>query len=183
MAQTEHIRMLLPKIFQKYNVTSLLDAPCGDWNWMRHVDLPPTYIGVDIVEALVVKNQESYTREGVTFRQANLIKDPLPKTDMIFSRDCFIHLSFEDIFKALHNFKRSGIKYLLVSTYSDWPENKPLPVSVCRPIDLTKPPFNWPDPLELFPDPPHHKKRKHLGLWRLDDIEIPDAYIEQSSSE
>ena len=40
-------------------VRRLLDAPCGDHNWMRHVDLDGIqYLGMDLVEDIVKHNQD-----------------------------------------------------------------------------------------------------------------------------
>src|SRR3954451_1153147 len=39
LAATENMRAYLPELFQRLQVSKFLDAPCGDWNWMRRVDL------------------------------------------------------------------------------------------------------------------------------------------------
>ncbi len=39
LAATENLRAYLPELFERLNVRTFLDAPCGDWNWMREVDL------------------------------------------------------------------------------------------------------------------------------------------------
>ncbi|CAE6935807.1 hypothetical protein [Paraburkholderia domus] len=47
---TERFVRELPDLASRYNVTSVLDVPCGDFNWMRHVDLGDIdYIGADFV--------------------------------------------------------------------------------------------------------------------------------------
>ena len=46
---TERLRNAMPKLFDDYGIQSFLDAPCGDWFWMQHVDLSGIhYIGADI---------------------------------------------------------------------------------------------------------------------------------------
>src|SRR5687767_13667763 len=51
LVQTTTIRHEIPRLLRALGARSLLDAPCGDFNWMRHVDLDGlTYAGVDIVE-------------------------------------------------------------------------------------------------------------------------------------
>ena len=50
MQNTEAIRRELPYLIQKFGIKSILDIPCGDWNWMKSVDLcGASYIGADIV--------------------------------------------------------------------------------------------------------------------------------------
>ena len=44
---------------------SLLDAPCGDFNWMRHVPLGGvSYTGADVVPELIARNRRDYGRDG-----------------------------------------------------------------------------------------------------------------------
>jgi hypothetical protein len=60
---TESLRQYLPELLRRLEVRTFLDAPCGDWNWMSHVDLAGVrYIGVDVVPAVVEGNQRSYAR-------------------------------------------------------------------------------------------------------------------------
>ncbi len=54
LEQTSTVRILLPYIFTKYNVQTILDLPCGDFNWMQKVDLGSCeYIGADIIQHLI----------------------------------------------------------------------------------------------------------------------------------
>ncbi|HYV13569.1 MAG TPA: hypothetical protein VE980_21875, partial [Pyrinomonadaceae bacterium] len=39
LARTNVITSNLPVLLQELNANSLIDAACGDFNWMRHVDL------------------------------------------------------------------------------------------------------------------------------------------------
>ena len=53
---TENIRVELPRLFLKYDIRSVLDGPCGDFNWMSLIaESNPSifFIGVDIVPELV----------------------------------------------------------------------------------------------------------------------------------
>src|ERR1700683_3686127 len=40
LAQTEAVRAALPTLCRDLGISSMLDIPCGDLNWIRHVDLP-----------------------------------------------------------------------------------------------------------------------------------------------
>src|ERR1700681_2205688 len=46
---TAVLRAELPRLFEKFRVTSLLDAPCGEAGWINHADIGMRYVGVDIV--------------------------------------------------------------------------------------------------------------------------------------
>ncbi len=51
LQHTEYIRKELANLFVKYSIKTITDAPCGDWNWMRMVDLSSyVYNGFDIVQ-------------------------------------------------------------------------------------------------------------------------------------
>ena len=59
---------------------------------MKHVDLGDIdYTGADIVNDLIEEDTEKYERDSVRFRKLNLIKDKLPKVDLLFCRDCPAH--------------------------------------------------------------------------------------------
>ncbi|TRZ51624.1 MAG: hypothetical protein D4S01_04355, partial [Dehalococcoidia bacterium] len=60
LQNTEEIRQALPHIISKYSIRSIVDVPCGDWNWMQKVELDVNYIGLDIVPDMVVANNKAY---------------------------------------------------------------------------------------------------------------------------
>ena len=130
----------LPVLLQKYNIKSILDIPCGDWNWMKNVDLcGASYIGADIVKPLIEENKSKYP--GVDFRALDLTNDDLPKVDLVFVRDCLGHLSNENVHKAIENIKRSGSKYLLATSFTKWDMNPDIEDGGWKCINLMIPPF------------------------------------------
>ncbi len=84
LEQTERIRNDLPQIIKDLNIGSMLDIPCGDYFWMRHVnfnfDLLNSYIGADIVDDLVVENRK-YSDKNISFKCINLVYDKIPTVD------------------------------------------------------------------------------------------------------
>ncbi|TBG24185.1 glycosyltransferase [Rhizobium leguminosarum] len=178
LVQTAVIRRELSGLVKELGVETFLDAPCGDWYWMQHTTLGlKKYIGVDIVEALVAKNQSQFGNDSTSFQYANLTADALPKVDMIFSRDCLVHLSFDDAKRILANFKQSGSRYLLTTTFTDRSTNNDLTGrdGFWRPLNMQLPPFNFPPPLKLINEDCTEQRGQYadkcLGLWLLDDIE------------
>ena len=148
MQNTAVIRRELPVLLQKFNIQSILDIPCGDWNWMKDVDLcGASYIGADIVEPLIQKNKETY--KGVDFRVLDLTKDTLPKVDLIFVRDCLGHLSNDNVSLALRNCQESGAKYLLAPSFTKWDMNPDVENGGWKCINLMIPPFQL-NPLYLI---------------------------------
>lgn len=178
LVQTAVIRHEMPQLVKELAVETFLDAPCGDWYWMRHTTLGvKKYTGVDIVETLIEKNQSQFGNDTTSFQYANLTTDALPRVDMIFSRDCLVHLSFDDAKRILANFKQSGSKYLLTTTFTDRSTNNDLvgKDSFWRPLNMQLPPFNFPPPIKLINEDCTEQRGQYadkcLGLWRLDDIE------------
>jgi hypothetical protein len=171
LGATDNVSAYLPELFQRLKVSEFLDAPCGDWNWMRRVDLSGVdYVGADVVSAVIAKNNQQYARPGVRFIHADLTKDPLPTVDMIMCRDCWVHLSFEDIAATLKNFRRTGATWLLVSTTPSHDRNQNQRTGIdWRHLNLRLPPFNFPPEIESrndhYPDEP-----SPITLWRLADL-------------
>lgn len=91
--QTETLVRELPKLFEEYQISTLHDIPCGDFNWMSKVNLTDVdYMGSDIVPEITDKNNHDYTSESIKFETLDLTVDSLPEADLIFTRDCLVHL-------------------------------------------------------------------------------------------
>ncbi len=172
---TEHLRALLPGLLRKLGAKSMLDVPCGDFFWMRHVDLSGVdYLGGDIVPGLVETNTQNHARPGIAFQVIDLIRGPVPKADVIFVRDCLVHLSNDHVRQALDNIARSGGTWLMTTTFPDTATNADIATGEWRPIDLSRAPFNLPPPQRLIAEGQAHLKGqqsdKMLGLWRVGDL-------------
>lgn len=176
LEQTATIRQLLPRLLADLQVSTLLDAPCGDFHWMSRVDLAGIkYIGVDVVAELIESDRAAFP--SVEFRRLDVVRDPLPRADLIICRDCLVHLRAADAVEAVRNFKRSGAAYLLATTFTNTARNEENFVrGLWRPLNLQKAPFGFPEPLQLlnencteggtlFAD-------KSLGLWDLRQVQL-----------
>ncbi len=168
---TTRIREFLTDLFKKYDIKSMLDVPCGDYNWMNLVNKDDIkYIGGDIVRNLIDENNRKYGKENVSFETIDITKDNLPKVDLIFCKDCLQHLSNENVILALANFKRSGAKYLLVTSYPLTLENWDIANGDCRPLNLFLPPFNMTEFIEKIQEIPTEYKveqDKIMFLYKL----------------
>jgi hypothetical protein len=175
LSQTANLRQALPPLLAELQATQLLDAPCGDFNWMRHVQLNGTeYVGGDVVPDLVARNRELYSGPRRRFITLDLTADALPRADVIMCRDCLPHLSFADALTVLANLRRSNAQYLLTTTYTERQENYDCATGCWRPLNLQRPPFNLPPPLKLINEGCTEGDGvladKSLGLWRLADL-------------
>lgn len=169
MAMTNAVRGELPGLLIQIGARTMLDAPCGDLNWIRHVDLPlHHYVGADIVPGLIERNRATFAGENREFRVIDITCDPLPKVDVILCRDCLIHLPFAAVHAAIANFKRSGSAYLLTTTNTTSTLNHDIVTGDCFLLNLEKPPFDFPPPMRTLLESEVHGRS--LGLWRIADL-------------
>lgn len=160
-------------------VRTLLDAPCGDFNWMGNVTSSlASYVGIDVVRPLIQRNQQLYGDSRHRFVLGDVTHDPLPPADAILCRDALVHFSFADIWSAISNFKRSGAVYLLATTFEDTLRNEDIRTGGWRPLNLRAGPFHFPEPLAVIDDVPRAAREafpaKRLAVWRLGDLRGPD---------
>lgn len=111
LAQTVVIRREIPRLIKEYEIQIFLDAPCGDFFWMKEIIKEITfsncnYIGIDIVKNLIDNNNKDYLNSHVKFVNLDIINNMIPRVDLVLTRDCFIHLSYDLIYKILKNFKK-----------------------------------------------------------------------------
>jgi len=179
---TAAIRETLPGLLQRLGARSLLDAPCGDAGWIGRMRLGVAYTGIDIVPSLIAANNARAAHGDLNgrFLVADITRDALPACDLILCRDCLVHLSFQNIARAISRFRASGAQFLLVTTFPEWEDNSDCEDGDWRALNMTKPPFDWPPPRELINERCEEGdggwRDKSLGLWRLDDP--PDGAAE-----
>lgn len=152
LEQTRVLREVLPTIFQEYEIKAFTDAPCGDFNWMRYVDLDSidSYQGLDIVKGIIESNNQKYSSGKVSFQVCDISNDPIRISDLILCRDCLVHLSYQDANKVVKNFKNSGAKYLLTTTFTERTKNEDLGKKIWRTLNLGLSPFNFPTPIVII---------------------------------
>ncbi len=178
LTQTRVVRRELAVLIRRLGIEMMLDAPCGDYYWMRTLDLKlRRYIGADIVPDLIRANQQQYGSDTVSFATLDITQDKLPQVDLILCRDCLVHLPLQRALDALGNFKRTGSKYLLSTTYPGLLKtNRQLIITGnWRPLDLQLPPFSLPEPIQIINEEcteAEDYKEKSLGLWDLAQLAI-----------
>ena len=182
LERTAVVRAKLPGLLERHRVRSILDAPCGDFYWMKEVALGDInagidYIGADIVPEIIERDIEWYAGPRRRFVLCDLVDDPLPMADLILCRDCLVHLPYAETRRAIDNFRRSGAIWLLTTTFTGDRANHDIAIGDWRPINLERAPYGFPRPVEVineesdevdeelgaFPD-------KSLALWRLADL-------------
>ena len=170
---TKLLRDNLPDFLIKHNITSMLDAPCGDFSWMNLVNFQKgfKYIGGDIVNFMVEENQSKYPDQE--FRVFDLTSNALPDVDLLFCRVCLFHLSEDDIKKVFDNVLASNVKYIMTTSYieSTGYSNQNIQTGAFRPINLEKEPFNLPAPIDALDDGSTGQIERRLCLWNVQDLQ------------
>ena len=168
---TSMLTQSLPSLLARYNAKVFLDAPCGDFNWMQHVNLSGIhYIGGDIVPELVDRLQQKYRTQYRQFQTLDFVDDPLPEADIWMCRHVLFHLSHEDICKALLNFVDSSIGYILIDNVDFITNHSDIRSGGFRLVNLRAAPFKLPKPLARIansnpPNPPDY-----LNLWSREQV-------------
>jgi len=173
--QTKEIIAELPKLFDSLGVKVILDAPCGDLNWMQYVlqGAEYDYIGGEIVGKLVDNNQKRFGTEKITFRKLDITKDNFPVADLWLCRHTLFHFSYRDIYHSLKLFVDSDIEYFLTTNCITPDEftNSDISTGSWRRLNLFLPPFNFPrNPVWqvddfVYPTPP-----TTLTLWNKEQV-------------
>lgn len=153
LENTERLRAALPGLFKKYKVKTLVDAPCGDWFWMQHVDLSGiNYIGADISSKIIEANQAEFAGENREFLHLDITSDPLPEGDLFLCRDCLFHLKTWLRWEFFRNFAKSKNKYLL-TTAVQVSENRNLRNNArFAAFNPMLEPYNFPKPVAIVPE-------------------------------
>ena len=173
LENTKNLRNILNKIIKKYKIKSILDAPCGDCNWIQLVVKKNNvkYIGIDIVKECILKNKSRFNSKKFNFKELDITKDKLPKSDLFICRDFMFHLSFEDNMRFLKNIKNLKCRYILISNHSKSAKNNILNKNIktgdFRKINLFKEPFNFKSNYELIIDDHCDGVEKYLILFKI----------------
>ena len=180
LQQTHALRERLPLLLGHLGVRTLLDAPCGDFHWMRHVRTGvDTYIGADILADVIADHNWRHGHAARQFVRTDVTRSALPRADAILCRDLLTHLSFSEAMAVLRNFKRSGATWLLTTTFTGPRPNLDTSGGDWRTLNLTLAPFCFPAPMRvlnerctegagLYAD-------KSLAVWCLADLDLEAA--------
>jgi 2-polyprenyl-3-methyl-5-hydroxy-6-metoxy-1,4-benzoquinol methylase len=170
---TATLRAELPPLLKRLNITSLLDAPCGDATWIARADLGVRITGIDIVPCLIERLRARAQRGELSgeYHLADVTRDLLPCCDAILCRDCLVHFSFANIACAVDNFRRSGATFLITTTFPEWRQNQDCEDGDWRALNFERAPFDWGRPVELLNENCTEAgggwRDKSLGVWRL----------------
>lgn len=161
----------LEEFVVKFNISSIIDCGCGDFNWMQHFNfnLIKSYLGIDIVKPLIDDNTAKFSNKIIKFKHINPIDDSIEFADVILCKDVLVHLCFEDAFHVLENVRKSKSTYFISTTFYNF-ENKDIKTGQWRPINLESSPFYLGAPIILWKNIENKDKEwidKSIGVWKI----------------
>ena len=156
--KTEKYRLFLQSIFDNQNFQSFVDLGCGDFQIMRHMQVPinKTYTGIDVVPDVISRIEKNYGGSKNPNYKFVLIEDltTLKRGSDVLQADLLIvkhvlqmwpneriHYFIDNI---LPNFKYALITnhYIGALDLNEDFSTKDVMAGLHRPVDLTYPPFN-----------------------------------------
>jgi len=176
LEHTVSIRAWLPTLSRHLGIKSILDAPCGDFNWMAHTDLSGIdYIGVDFDPEHLARASETKSA-GVSFApkskrllELDIVNDRLPRADLMLCREFLQHLPNDRVHKVLENFRDSGCEWFVATSHGNLFNTDIAAAGMFRPLNLKEIPFSLPVPHGYVGDEPGSDRI--LGLWHRSDFE------------
>lgn len=179
---TKLMRPRLKKALADLDIKVLVDAPCGDANWISSLfGTLETYIGIDVVPELIAKNVVKSSERNVFYKLGDITRDAIPSCDAILCRDCLVHLPYGLIMDALFRFGASDTKYVIATTFPGVENKSTDRPGPWRPLDLTQDPFNLPSPIRLINERDtlsgQPNSNKSLGIWRASQIRSAVGFV------
>jgi hypothetical protein len=175
LALTRSVREWLPDLFRHLDVQVLLDAPCGDANWITRTNLAGIdYVGCDYDQSHlnVARSREFdpqvFAPRSKIFVELDIVSDPLPVADVMLCREFLQHLPNALAVKVLRNVLAAGIPWLLATSHNGHVNTDIADVGMFRPLNLVSPPFNLSAPQRSVEDEPG--SGRILGLWHRSDL-------------
>ena len=180
-AQTVQIRRALPYLFDKYDISSVIDAPCGDFSWMKEVVTSTNiiYRGIDIVPGIIERNRRLHGAPGIIFSCQDIATTPMPLGDLWICRDLLFHLDNRTIANIFRRFLESQVGFFLVTSHlaSDVQLpglNSEIKTGGYRPLNLLAPPFSLPEQcLYRFDDYVRPQMPREMRLYAKEQVEKP----------
>lgn len=169
VANAMPIIQALPQWFGRHQIASIADFGCGDFNWLRLVDLAgKSYDGYDVVKDLIEQARTKHGTASIRFHHADAFAINHAPVDIVICKDVFIHFPTGMVLQALHRIRKTGSSYLASNSYPGaHNENRRVQVGDWDCIDLEAAPFHLGCPLERIDVSEPGFPRKLFCLWRL----------------
>jgi GR25 family glycosyltransferase involved in LPS biosynthesis/2-polyprenyl-3-methyl-5-hydroxy-6-metoxy-1,4-benzoquinol methylase len=114
---------LVNETINKFQIKSILDLGCGDFNWGRYLKLDNVnYIGWDCDQKLINDINNLHGKKNVNFFVKDVVIDDYPDVDMIICRDILFSMKLDIAITVIEKCK-SKCKYFISTTFNDTKQN------------------------------------------------------------
>jgi hypothetical protein len=170
LERTQELRERLPEVFQELEIQSIVDCGCGDWNWMKTVNLTGIqYIGLEIIQPLV-NSLQAHATENISFQKLDIFQR-LPETaDLWIARDLLCFYTLKEIKRFFEMFIESQSKFLAISSVETDQEFNPQLLGCWKPLNLLSEPFALPEPMMEIADGKQWFRAKKLYIYNRQQI-------------
>ncbi len=150
---------LISKFIAEHGVRSVVDIGCGDFRVASKIISDEIdYVGIDVVQALIERNQREFGAEKVRFCFMDASETEPPDADLCLIRQVLQHLSNAEISNVLQNCRK--YRYVIITEHYPAPDRMRTPnidiphgpgmrVYHDSAVVLDKPPFDVPNVLLL----------------------------------
>jgi hypothetical protein len=142
---TETYRQFLQQFIRDRNIKTVVDYGCGDWQFSRLIDWGNIeYLGLDVVDSLIERHNNTYRTSNITFRAINGIPEELPDAELIIIKDVLQHWSNQTILSFIPKIEK--YKYALITNCVNpkgATDNQDTWDGCFHYLDLRKPPFSY----------------------------------------
>ena len=155
--------VFLSEAIAEYNLTTMIDMPCGDVNWQfdsMEVDRLYLYLGLDVATNVIEQNKERFSHhnnklfahwDASVCNLPRFEEDGKPGTsrtfDLVHVRDVVQHLSIDMAAAFMESVQQSGALYLVATTFPDGRNDVNISTGSFFRNNLDIPPFNLPKPI------------------------------------
>jgi hypothetical protein len=127
--ETQGVRTALPVLINTFGIRSIIDVPCGDFNYMRAVlrsealRAGVAYTGLDIVSSLInvlrtsYSDPKSHAPHNLSFGRFDLSTQYLWPADLLIVRDILFHFDMKRVLEVLDRIDESGCRYALITYF------------------------------------------------------------------
>jgi 2-polyprenyl-3-methyl-5-hydroxy-6-metoxy-1,4-benzoquinol methylase len=117
LSNAKEVISLVNNTVKKYNIQSILDLGCGDFNWLKEVDLKNVkYMGWDACPKMIENNNKKYGNNDVKFFTKDIVLEHYPNVDLIICRDVLFHMK-KSISKKIINNVKNKCKYFISTSF------------------------------------------------------------------
>jgi len=109
---------ILNEILNKYNIKTICDIGCGDWQFSKFIKYNTkdiNYLGIDCVKSVIDNNLKDYKDTNINFEHKTISDKYIPENyDLIILKDVIQHWEDKDILKYISRILKNN-KYVFVT--------------------------------------------------------------------